>query len=474
MIHYSTNLRLNLQGEPRQHHPKMAFSLRKASPIRATLIFGNLPEFCLHDAFLHRRLVAIEQPISPNILPIALFSDPAMIFPAINRYQPHQTKHGFLTALRWWLTASFLLLTFLGSTVWAHPDSLPVKPMLDIPSTGESDAVFERLNLMIDGSLSREEHQLLADARDGKFNEHTLLDAAFIAGGIRDLHTRASYQLKFDSWIKKLEGPLKDLRERRAGDPLLARYIFEFMHREILTGGYSLEATNLSDIFEEGRFNCVSATLLYCCLASEFGLDVRGLETVGHAMSCLVLPNEQIEIESTCPRWFHLASNPKRRAELVEKTIGIRPDDKTKSYRLVSEVELIATIYYNRGLDMLTAGNYTGALAANAIALAFDPSNKTAHGNLLAVLNNWAITLAGEGEYLEAIGLLETGIRIDPKFQTFQTNILHVHRRWVEELCKESRYGEAIDVLAEGSRRWPNEPWFHVRSQKILRNIGVE
>ncbi|MGD9126303.1 MAG: hypothetical protein PVH19_02900 [Planctomycetia bacterium] len=389
---------------------------------------------------------------------------------ATNRDKLNQGWRSDRIASRWLLAIGALLLMLVGSNALA---SLPIEPKLPLP-TEESDAVFQRLNAMIDQSLSREEHELLSDARDGKFDCFTLLDAAFVAGGIHDPATRVRYQQQFDGWVKKIDIQLKDLRNHGASDPLLARFIFEFMHREILTGGYELQATNLKSIFEERRFNCVSATLLYCCLAAEFDLDVRGLETVGHAMSCLVLPNEQIEIESTCPRWFHLASDPKRRAELVEKTIGIRPDDKTKNYRLVSEVELVATIYYNRGLDMLAEGNFAGSLVANATALNLDPSNKTAHGNLLAVLNNWAISLAGSGEYLEAIGLLETGIRIDPKFATFHTNILHVHRRWVEDLCKESRYGEAINVLAEGSRRWPEEPWYETHSQKILHYIGVE
>ena len=350
---------------------------------------------------------------------------------------------------------------------------MPSVPTFEFAPTEESDAVFQRLNTMIDGSLCEAEHRLLDDARDGQFDNYTLLDAALIAGGVNDLAQLGRYQQQFEGWVEAIRERSQELREKDSSDQAMARFVFEYMHREILTGGYSLHCTNLSDIFEEGRFNCVSATLLYCCLAEEFGLDVRGLETVGHAMSCLVLPEERIEIESTCPHWFHLASTPQRRAELVEKTIGIRPDDNAKSYRLVSEVELVATIYYNRGLDMLATSNFTGALAANATALALDPSNKTAHGNLLAVLNNWAISLASSGDYLEAIGLLETGIRVDPEFKTFRANILHVHRRWVEDLCKELRYGEAINVLAEGSRRWPNEPWYETRSEQLLHNIGV-
>lgn len=398
----------------------------------------------------------------------------------MNRYYRTADQRSSLAVVArglWFVATCFFLFVLLASNAFAHSSFIPDVPAVPtfepIPTT-ESDAVFQRLNEMITRSLNGSECELLEDAKDGQFDHHTLLDAALIAGGVDDIEQLGRYQQQFESWVEDIAKNSQHFRSQKLSSPLLARFIFEYMHREILTGGYSLHSTNLSEVFEEGRFNCVSATLLYCCLAREFELEVQGLETVGHAMSCLVLPNEKIEIESTCPRWFHLASNPKRRAELVEKTIGIHPDDRSKNYRLVSEVELVATIYYNRGLDMLAESNFTGALAANATALVLDPSNKTAHGNLLAVLNNWAISLASSGEYLEAVGLLETGIRVDPKFKTFHANILHVHRRWVERLCKEFRYGEAIDVLAEGSRRWPNEPWFQTRSERLLRHIGVE
>lgn len=400
------------------------------------------------------------------------------MFRKTSRYERKQNGRGCRGTLwqgEWRLvTICFLLLALTASTALAHSGPITQVSFFELAPTAESNATFQRLNSLIEQSLSEPEHRLLEDARDGQFDHHTLLEAALIAGGVEDAAVRGRYQQQFDCWVKEIKSESQSLLNQKSSEQELARCIFEYMHRTILTGGYSLHSTNLADIFEQGRFNCVSATLLYCCLAKHFGLDVRGLETVGHAMSCLILPNERIEIESTCPRWFHLASNPQRRAELVEKTIGIRPDDQSKNYRLVSEVELVATIYYNRGLDMLAESNFTGALAANATALTLDPSNQTAHGNLLAVLNNWAISLASTGKYLEAISLLETGVRVDPNFTTFHANILHVHRRWVDELCEELRYGEAIGVLTEGSRRWPNEPWFQTRSERLLHNIGVK
>ena len=72
----------------------------------------------------------------------------------------------------------------------------------------------------------------------------------------------------------------------------------------------SRNCTELADALEQGRFNCVSATVLFNCLAERFGLHVCGLETPGHALSRLILPDGRLDVETTCPRWFQLCTIP--------------------------------------------------------------------------------------------------------------------------------------------------------------------
>ena len=141
-------------------------------------------------------------------------------------------------------------------------------------------------------------------------------------------------------------------------------------------------------------------------------------------MSRLVLPDETIDVESTCPRWFRLIDDPTRRAELIEKATGFRPGDPAAAgaCREVSGVELVATIYYNRGVDLLAKKEFAQAAAANAKTLRLDPSNETARGNLLATLNNWAIHEGSSGRYVEAAGLLSAGFDLDPAFPSFSVN----------------------------------------------------
>ncbi len=338
----------------------------------------------------------------------------------------------FRTNVRRFLLATSALLAFVllssstppleaASTGPGHPQAKPIAYENIAATLGEVP-------------LSRVEQKLFDDAADGYLGNHDLLTASLIAGGIDDPYELDLHQIQFDGWVEELERQaIRKLPETRR-----AEAIFHFMHTRLFHGGYALECTNVFHIFQTGRYNCVSGTILYCCLANRFGLDVRGREITGHAMCRLFLENRAIDIEVTCPRWFELLDNPKRQAKVIEKTLGYCPGDSSENFRDVTPVELVATIYYNRGVDLLLNQSFAEALASNQKTLRLDPESKTAWGNLLATLNNWAIHEADQCHYAKAVELLQAGMALQPQFETFQSNYAHVTRRWAEAQTTES------------------------------------
>ncbi len=306
----------------------------------------------------------------------------------------------------------------------------------------------------LEGDLCRLEIHLFADAADGHLDEHSLLAAALVASGVDDQHVLRHYEQRLAELVAQLErsGQVTGNPRRQA------RAVFEFLHRRVLRGGYRLESTDLTVALDEGRFNCVSASVLYICLMGRFGVTAYGLEVPGHAMARLVLPSGTLDVETTCPSWFRLSDDPKRLAELVEKTTGFRRDSGgVKELRQVSGVELVATIYYNRGVDLLAEAQFAASAAANAKALRLDRANQTARGNLLATLNNWAISLSSDGRYAEAVERLRQGLKLQPDYETFAVNYLHVHHQWIGWLAKAGRYEEASDVAAGALWERPGE-----------------
>jgi tetratricopeptide (TPR) repeat protein len=312
--------------------------------------------------------------------------------------------------------------------------------------------------------LSPLEERLFADAADGRWDGHSLLTASLVASGVTDGQVLRRYEDQVTGLIEELHrsGAVEGTPRQKAQAAL------EFLHRRVLVGGYQLDATDLTLVLEQGRFNCVSASVLFNCLTAPFGLVTRGLEIPGHAMSRLVLADGTLDVETTCPEWFRLLNNPKKQAELVEKRLGFRPKDEAAP-REVSDVELVATIYYNRGVDLLAQKQFAEAVAANAKALELDPSSTTARGNLLATMNNWAIDLGSQGRYAEAAELLRQGLAIDSGYETFKANFTHVHYQWVEELCRDGEYRRALDLLTAGAATVSGEPYFVKGKLEVYR-----
>ena len=272
------------------------------------------------------------------------------------------------------------------------------------------------------GGLNAMERRLFADAPAGRLGRHSLLEAALVASGVDSPDVLARYEARLTGYAEELKQshpPSGDARDD-------AQTVFEFLHRRILRGGYRIDSTDLRTALDEGRFNCVSASVLFQCLAERYGLRVSGLEMPGHAMSRVHLPGGSLDIETTCPSWFRLMDDPKRQAESVRATLGAVPSGPDGVAREVSSVGLVAMVYYNRGVDLLAEARYAEAALANAKSVVLDPGNQIARGNLLATLNNWGIALGQSKRWEEAVAVLEAGLAVAPDYAPFALNYAHV------------------------------------------------
>ena len=264
------------------------------------------------------------------------------------------------------------------------------------------------------------ERRLFADAVDGQFDEHSLLEAALIACGVDDPATVARYQAHF-----------AELRSSVAKPEL--RQIHDALHHGLLRA-YDANATDLAETFDTGIYNCASATLLFVALASDFGLNANAVELPGHVRVEATAGNDLLEIEVTCPTWpdavRRLAPIPAGRGQgeaAAAENHALGPaQDENGNRRLVSPLGLVAMIYYNRGIDAFYDQRYSEAVAANRRALLLDSANSTARGNLLAAVNNWALALSNARYFPEAESLLDAGLRFDPTHAAFVHNAEHV------------------------------------------------
>ncbi|MBN2024597.1 MAG: hypothetical protein JW809_17595 [Pirellulales bacterium] len=319
---------------------------------------------------------------------------------------------------------------------WPPPVG-PVAPRGGEPSPA---AVFGPL-LGAEATPGRLEAALLADAADGRLDRFSLLAAALVAGGVTDPGTLRRYENRVAGYVDEFR------RSPAAAAPPWhrARALFEFMHGRILHAGYGTDCTDLAMTLETGRYNCVSGSVLFCHMAGEVGLVARGVELPGHVMARLVAPAGAVNVETTCPRWFTLMEDAPPREILGVSSSAASAGP--AGGREISGVALVATVYYNRGVDLLARGEYARAVTANLRAVQLDPSNRTARGNLLASVNNWAIHEGSQGRFAQAARLLQAGLASQPDFETFAANYVHVHRQWASTLRASGRWTEAAHLV---------------------------
>jgi len=79
-----------------------------------------------------------------------------------------------------------------------------------------------------------------------------------------------------------------------------------------LVEGYDAEQSQVSSIFRNGRFNCISSAILYMILARYFDLNVEGVVTAHHAFIQIQGENGRIiEVETTSKRGYGLTHDAK-------------------------------------------------------------------------------------------------------------------------------------------------------------------
>jgi hypothetical protein len=308
------------------------------------------------------------------------------------------------------------------------------------------------------------EAQLLEDMADGQLQQFSLLEAALIASGVDNPSVLRSYTERFSAILQCSFEVGQDQVPDAVHE---ARAILDWLHRHVLTGDYQPACTEINRTLETGNFNCVTSTILYRCLADAHGVTVETLSQPDHVF-CRVPGSPPIIIQTTSPTGvIDLASSAGPLPTEMVSNATQSPE------RVLSDVQLVAKIYYNRGVLLLEDYAYAAALAWLSRATHLDTQDATARSNLLACINNGAIYQAHTGDFPSALRLLEQGKMIAPNYEAFYQNEVFVYYSWARHLSAQQRFAEALEVLDEAAGRYPAVPAF-ARGRMHRSLIGLD
>ena len=245
--------------------------------------------------------------------------------------------------------ATILLTVSLGA---APPSSGDVEP---------SDATATWPPIEALATTDRERTLLRAESLDWP-----LLETGLIACGIQGQMELQRFRRIYDERRREMRLPSPQCGEEQA-----AARILEELHRTLLTGEYRAECSDLCATLSTGDYNCVTATLLYLCMAADAGREAVAVSAPGHVYNRHYQDDLAIDVQSTSRWWF------------VNEGRGQLQPDASEANRRVSQARelsgraLIGKFYYNRGVLALRAGQYPEALRVLRISAHLDPEDGT-------------------------------------------------------------------------------------------------
>ncbi len=269
--------------------------------------------------------------------------------------------------------------------------------------TGQATAQYERFaDYHVRAKI---EVELLNDLRDGLLDDHTLTQAYLIAAGHVDETAIHAIGVRYQSYVAQCGQLLAEEDELRDQ----AAILFRFMHSEILRGQFEPDLYDLARTISDGHYNCLTATILFQSLCQRFSLPAQAIWQPAHV--CCWLSETEYEglaVETTTPKWHDALSAREPIADVPA--------------RFLTQTELIAKVFYNRGVEAMHRRWFSTALSATCASCLLDSDDGQAQVNLRACLNNWALDAALAGDVAMARQLLETGMRFDPEHAPFARN----------------------------------------------------
>ncbi len=318
--------------------------------------------------------------------------------------------------------------------------------------------------------ISKDETSLFADARDGKFDEWSLAEAALLASGVMDKRARAKLLKQVDRLESEAAAAVSgrdDANLFRKGDALL-----RWLHREDgpLSAGYESKQTRLNVLLKTKKFNCVSSAVIYNILAKRLGIDARAIEVPDHVFSIVYDGSQHADVETTNAAGFNPARDLAAQRQFEQQT-GLRyiPDSHRDSRREISEAGLVALIYYNRGVTNTTNKQYHRALLAYFRAMSMDKEFHSAVKNALAGLVNWGNEQLERNEFESATRVIATGLALAPDDASLLHNQDVAFTKWAMTLADDKQYDQALDVLRRAAKIMPGDEFVSMQATIFVR-----
>ncbi|PPS21850.1 hypothetical protein DJ52_08355, partial [Brachyspira murdochii] len=193
--------------------------------------------------------------------------------------------------------------------------------------------------------LTELEYDFFTKIDNGETNDLELhYDGFIIASGITDEEEFKFYRGKLDE-IRNLAK--KDLSQyTEEGAYAFGKRLLNWLYSSGVLKKYFETSTLFQDLIYKGEYNCLSSSILYSLLYSEFGFKVAGVLTSSHAFCTVYTEQGKIDVETTISRGFNPGQKEIRNTG-NSTIVTFVPQGNYRDRNEVDIFTLIATLYPN-------------------------------------------------------------------------------------------------------------------------------
>lgn len=296
--------------------------------------------------------------------------------------------------------------------------------------------------------VTKLEYDFFTKIDKGKTNDIEIhYDGFIIASGITDEEEFKLYKEKINEIRNLAKSELSQYVEEGAYD--FGKRLLSWIYEKGILKKYFETATLFQDMIYKGEYNCLTSSILYSLLYTEFGYKVNGILTSNHAFCMVYTDRGNIDVETTLAKGFDPGTKEIRNTG-SSTIITFVPKQNYNNRNEVDILTLIATLYPNSISLRKIEKDLDKQIIMAKKAYYLSPDTKMYNDNLVRAFNRAALEHINKSEYDEAYRHLEEALIFDnTNVRTKETIIRYYNTIGLSYLGKKD-FPSAIQIYKQG------------------------
>ncbi|PCG19333.1 hypothetical protein [Brachyspira sp. G79] len=296
--------------------------------------------------------------------------------------------------------------------------------------------------------LTELEYDFFTKIDNGETNDLELhYDGFIIASGITDEEEFKFYRGKLDEIRNLAKKDLSQYIEEGSYD--FGKRLLNWLYSSGVLKKYFETSTLFQDLIYKGEYNCLSSSILYSLLYSEFGFKVTGVLTSSHAFCTVYTEQGKIDVETTISRGFNPGQKEIRNTG-NSTIVTFVPQGNYRDRNEVDVFTLIATLYPNSISLKKIEKDLEKQLVMAKKAYYLSPNTEIYNKNLINAYNRLALDYLKKNDYEAAYKTLEEAYVFDPSSSMTKNNRIHYYNTIGTSYLSQKDYPNAIQIYKIG------------------------